>query len=136
MEIPHFVRDDVGCYNKAQQLKDDGYHVAASAAHSLDDTIAENARQFFLLEITEQAFKTACAVAINAARPALEAFCWKDILGNLALAILGLGLVYAADCLINKAVTGHFLFFRMDAANKVDALDSKIMDATLLAPVV
>ena len=120
--------------NKAQQLREEGHTTAADAANGLYTSIAENARKFFASEISEYKFKTLCAEAISEARPALDALGWKEILGNLALAILGLGLVYVAACLINKAVTGHFLFFRTDAAKKVDALEVKILDVALTAP--
>ncbi len=120
--------------NKADQLGADGHDVAADVALALYASIIENAKKFFALDISEHAFKKSCADAINIARPVLDAFGWKEILGNLALAILGLGVVYAAACLINKAVTGHFLFFRMDASQKIDRLEDKIMDVALAAP--
>ena len=117
--------------NKAPQLKEEGHDVAANAADVLSVHITEQSRKFFTLEISEQAFKSSCTDAINRARPALEAFGWKEILGNLVLAILGLGVFYAAAGLINYSTKGHFLFFRMDAAQKTDVLEEKISEMTL-----
>ena len=71
-----------------------------------------------------ETFKTACFAAIDRARPYLDPLDWNGVLGNLALAILGLGVVYAAAGLINRAVTGDFLFFR--PTDRTEALKNNI----------
>ena len=73
-------------------------------------------------------FQTDCFAAIDRARPYLDPLDWKGVLGNLALAILGLGVVYAAAGLINLAVTGDFLFFR--PKEKTNGLKEKINNIT------
>ena len=112
--------------NKADQLRAEGNVAAADVADVLHTRISSHAAEFFASRLNERAFKEDCGIAIKAARPELEQFGWKEILGNLALAILGLGVVYLAACFINKVTTGHFLFFRPDAAEKLDGLEQGI----------
>ncbi len=118
---------------KTRVLRKEGHTVAANAADDLHAKIRTYADPFFANTLSERLFRKQCADAINDARPALEQFGWKEILGNLALAILGLGVVYLVACVINKAVTGHFLFFRMDAAQKLDMLEDKLEQIAIRA---
>jgi len=100
----------------------------AAAANLLYETIEKLSEEFFALRTPESElkFKQKCAEAINKDRQILEQFGWKEILRNLAMAILGVGVIYAVACLINKAVTGNFLFFRNDLAKNVDRLEARI----------
>lgn len=113
---------------KANQLRLNKQEATAVIAERLRDTIKDQAAKLMIRAITKSAFDKNCADAIKTARPALEKFGWKEILGNLALAILGLGVVYLAACTINKAVTGHFFFFRTDAGQALNGLEEKIAE--------
>ena len=92
-----------------------------AALHTLESTYLEDDEEQTRLYDT---FKTECFAAIDRARPYLDPLDWKGVLGNLALAILGLGVVYAAAGLIKLAVTGDFLFFR--PTDQTDALKENI----------
>ena len=109
--------------NKAAQLQADGNHRAATAALELHRLMTEEIRKLNASEVSVPDFRASCTLAIEQSRPALEAFGWKEILGNLSLAVLGVGVVFLVACLINKAVTGNFLFFgTSDTTKKLDAL--------------
>lgn len=76
-------------------------------------------------------FQKRCTDAITSARPILEKHRgWKQILGNLALAVMGIGVLYLAAGLINKALTENFLFFKTDSANKIDQLEQSVKSIT------
>lgn len=109
---------------KADFLEQDGHKQAANCAHRLYETIHAHYDHWINKEITNQTFQTQCSQAIDTARPELEKHRgWKQLLGNLMLAIVGLGVFYVAAGLINKAVTGHFLFFKTDSQQKIDQLE-------------
>lgn len=112
---------------KAQELQNRGHSRAAECARNLYASISEQYKQLNNKEIDVQAFQTNCNAAITIARPELEKHRgWKQILGNLALAILGLGVFYVIGGCINKAVTGNFLFFKTDSAHQIDQLEQSI----------
>ncbi len=118
---------------KRQELLNNQHVLAADAAELLHFKIATNFEDFLQHKIDHETFNTNCSDAMIEARVELEQHRgWKGFLGNLALAIFGLGVFYAAAALVNKAVNGNFLFFRTDSANKVDQL-AKAIDA--MAPV-
>lgn len=120
--------------NRAAQLRQDSYFSEADAADLLYINITAKATEFFDSPgISEVVFKEYCEDHINTARSVLDRFGLNEILGNLALAILGLGVGYAALCLINRVVTGHFLFFRRDAAKEIDQLQDKISKVHVLS---
>ena len=101
-------------------------NVAALVAHYLHINIMFLLSEFKQGSINDANLKDLCIEAIDTARPELEEFGLKEILSNLALAILGLGVVYLAACLINKAVTGNFLFFRTDVGKALDVLEENV----------
>ena len=68
-------------------------------------------------------FKKTCDEAIREARPVLDPLGFKEILANLALAILGLGVFYVVAGLINRERHGNFLFFRPSVVAKQLGLD-------------
>jgi hypothetical protein len=70
-------------------------------------------------------FQNESLKVINDVRPELEKHRgYKQILGNITLGILGLGVVYGLACVINKAVTGNYLFFKTASANILNNLES------------
>lgn len=72
-------------------------------------------------------FVTRCLVSMNKVRSELETHRgWKQILGNLALALAGLLVGYALAVAVNKYTTGRYLFFRTDAAQKLDTLENTL----------
>lgn len=112
---------------KMQELKLRGYLIAGQYAERLHYEIKINFERFFAKKLDSTQFKENCYHAIQTARPELEQHRgWKQILGNLALAILGLGIFYVIAGCINKAITGNFLFFKSDSMNKIDQLEKSI----------
>ncbi|MDA1256136.1 MAG: hypothetical protein O2928_16855, partial [Proteobacteria bacterium] len=82
-------------------------------------------------QFNNRSFKT-----IEKNKPELEKHRgWKQVLGNLALAIIGLGVLYVAAGLVNKVFTGNFLFFnKTDSANKVEQLKESMEFRDALKP--
>jgi len=111
---------------KEKVLRKNGHTGAADCAQALYDAINKQ-----LIALNENNnilnFKQNCTQAIEIARPELEKHRgWKQVLGNLALAVVGVGVLYVIAGLINKAVTGNFLFFKTDSSNKIDQLEQLI----------
>lgn len=80
-------------------------------------------------------FKTTCNSLIDEARSVLDTSCGlKQILGNIALAIIGLGVFYLAAICYNKATTGRFLFFPPAAAHRIDAIETALHQPFLAPP--
>lgn len=112
---------------KEQDLRNRGHITAANIALNLHEKLEDKHNKFIEGKIDPQTFKNSCTDAVNTARPELEKHRgWKQVLGNLALAVVGLGVLYVVAGLINKAATGNFLFFKTDSANKLDKLDQTI----------
>lgn len=110
---------------KGEQLQNKGHMKAAQAANQLYDSISQSAIEFFDQKISQFEFSVLCTKAIEDARLELEKFReWPLIFVNIGLAIAGLGVGFIIAGLINKAVTGHFLFFRPDSAIQLDELEN------------
>lgn len=73
-------------------------------------------------EASYQDFSADCKSIVSDARQSKElqnhqqAEQWNQILGNIALAVVGLGVLYLVAAVINKCVTGNFLFFQPKAS--------------------
>lgn len=112
---------------KAAELRAAGHLKAAEKAEKLHEQLYKGSVQYFNNRINDEQFGTLCHQAIKKARPELETHRgWKQVFGNLALAIIGLGIGYVAAGLINLAVTGHFLFFNTDSANKLNEMEKVV----------
>lgn len=103
-------------------------HVSANALHTI---LKDKSEVFFKLKHQEAKaaypdFKNACLGAIHSARPILEEHRGlKAILGNLVLAIIGLGIMYLVAASIHYLQTNgkHFFFqFKTDSAKKLDQM--------------
>ena len=108
--------------------KETGAHHAASELYT---KLADAGALYFESAPTEQSyqqFKVTCDDGFQEARPELEKHRgWKQILGNLAFLILGLGVGYIVAVGINKVATGHFLFFsKTTSAEKLDLIEEAI----------
>lgn len=84
--------------------------------------------------------KINCGKYIEKVTPDLEVHRgWKQILGNLAACIAGLGVGYAIAGIINKLTTGHFFFFNqtksMKAVNGLQSSLNEFESANTLVPV-
>lgn len=113
--------------DKEKYLRNRGYLKAADCAAKLHESVHNYYQSFLNSELTGDDFKSKCLEAIKDARPELETHRgMKQVLGNLALAVVGLGVFYVIAGLINKAMTGKFLFFKTDSANKVDSLEESL----------
>ncbi|QEY52381.1 hypothetical protein [Legionella longbeachae] len=112
---------------KAAELRAAGYLKAAEKAEELHKQLYKGSVQYFNDRIDNEKFSILCHKAIKAARPELETHRgWKQVFGNLALAIVGVGIGYVAAGLINLAFTGHFLFFNTDSANKLNEMEKVV----------
>jgi hypothetical protein len=77
-------------------------------------------------------FEEQCDAHITKARVVLDQHRgWKQILGNIALAVLGLGVLYLIAGGINKAISGNFLFFQTDSAERINLVEKSINNAAL-----
>lgn len=74
-------------------------------------------------EETYQTFKQQSDELIQEARKTLDTVESKQILANLALAVVGLGVFYAVAIVANKALNGRFLFFPPESARKIDSTE-------------
>lgn len=74
-------------------------------------------------------FKNHCMQAINKAQKELPPD-YKKLLGNLALAVLGLVVFYLMAIIINKSLNGRFLFFKTET----DSLKEHVNSIKTLAP--
>jgi len=122
---------------KEEKLRKNHHPKAADAALLLYKTVYKEAYMFFNNhenndEKKFEEFKNKCSKAIETAHKELDKHRgWKQILGNLALAVIGLGVLYAGAVVVNKAVTGNYLFFnKTDSANKVDKLEAALRAVT------
>lgn len=113
--------------SKARALQKRGETQAAECAQELHSDVSDYYHDLITNKIDTETFAARCYAAIDFARPELETHRgWKQVLGNLALAVVGLGVLYVMAGLINKATTGNFLFFKTDSANKVDQLEQAV----------
>ena len=118
-------------FDKKNNLLTDGHETAGKKAGELYERLSQLYKQYVSADIDRPEFIRQSTIAIQMARPILEEHRgWKQLLGNLGLAIIGLGVIYIAAGLINMAVTGNFLFFKTDASAKLDALQN-ILDQTI-----
>ena len=113
---------------KADELRKNGHILAAETAQTLHDTIRTSSTNYFSGNLSGADFKQTCAQALNQAQPILEKHRgWKQILGNIALAIVGLGVGYLIAAVVNRFANGHFTFFHeTDSAKKLRALEGSV----------
>ena len=96
---------------------------AYKAANTLYTTLTELKDQYANGTMGYSDFKNQSLAAIKIARPELNQHRgWKEILGNIAYCILGLGIGYLAIC----AYKGSFFKFNTDSVNKLDELENNI----------
>ncbi len=114
-------------------LQDSPYKWAAVEAMELCLALKEEADNYFLHEKTQKTyytFKDSCLKKLYYAKPELEKHRgMKQILGNILLAIVGLGVGYLAACAVNRVITGNFLFFNeTSSANKINKLERSLFE--------
>lgn len=118
---------------KGEKLKDRGHHDEYKTAINLADFLQQKVDFLFSMPQEErqqhiEQFKHECNTEINKAMSILKHHRgWKQILGNLLLAIAGLGVGYIVAGIINKGRTGNFLFFNStDSSEKLEATNNTI----------
>ncbi len=115
---------------QAKSLQSRGHVIAANRAHTLSIDLQNSAKSYLndVSPTAYESFSASCSGHIQIAKPTLEEHRgWKCLLGNLALAILGAGVGYVIAGCINKAETGHFLFFnKTRSKEKLDALSQTL----------
>lgn len=127
-EVHHYFKTQLEeMKRKGEELRNNGHERAADRATELYTTLTVQHDALIDKKIGINTFKNSCHIAIKVARPELEKHRGvKQVLGNLALAIIGLGVFYLIAGLINKAGTGNFLFFKTDSAKKIDQLEQSV----------
>ncbi len=110
--------DDPCTYFLAAETTQELYNALKAA---LDTYCAHRTSSHYLI------FKETCRRAIEDARPILETHRgMKQILGNLLLLIAGVGIIYLIMGAVNQVMTGKFLFFSTDSANKLDSVQNSL----------
>lgn len=110
-----------------QPNENNRYLKAADCANNLIKEIKEAQAALVNTPNALQKFKNTCLQSIKQHGETLKQHRgWKQLLGNLTLAILGVGVLYAAAGLIHKAATGRFLFFKTDSHQKLERLSAAI----------
>lgn len=114
-------------YKNLQERKEEQ---AYEVAKTLYEGLLHEGQRYFDHPQTEQSyaqFKQHCTNLIEEAKEELETHRgFKQILGNIMLAILGAGVLYLIAAGIHLAATGKFLFFKTDSMNKIDAVEESI----------
>jgi hypothetical protein len=127
-----FYRALIIMAEEAQKLKlksrdNPEYIKAATTTKALVDALNKAATNYFNHKISTSDFVKRCNLAIKKAQPVLENIRgWKLILGNIALAIVGIGIGYLVAGIVNKALTGNFLFFRPGVTRKLKQLENAV----------
>ena len=116
---------------KSLNLSERGFTQDANVAKTLANEMTQ-VLNAFIDSPADVDIKARCTPIINNAKQSLNNHRgWGQMLTNLALAVAGLGVIYLAAGLINKAVTGNFLFFNQtDTFNKVTSLDNSFDNLT------
>jgi hypothetical protein len=97
-----------------------------SSLHNSLETAIKTYRQH-PNQTTFERFKRTCHTSIEESRPILEIHRGlKQLLANIALAILGCGIIYLIAGAIHKACTNRFLFFRTDSEKLLDNIQQTI----------
>lgn len=98
-----------------------------AAAKALKKSIKAELENYQQKEISLAAFKINCRAHINQARQDLEYDKgWGQLLGNLLLAVLGLGVGYLIAGSVHYAMTGRFVFFPPATACKLDTVEQSV----------
>ena len=119
---------------KAIVLSNRNHEAAASCASALVKNLSLVVKDFEDGLSTYEQFSDLSFNAIAAAAPELEQHRGVGvILGNIALAIVGLGVFYLAAVTLKKVYTGSFLFFHKTAtANLVEDIGKEILNPRLV----
>ena len=108
---------------KARELQDRNCTEAYNAVNTLVNRLSDLRDNFNDDKIDHKGLKLGLSSAIKEARPELEKHRgYKEILANIALCILGLGLGYLAVC----AYKGSFFKFNTDSADKLNELETSV----------
>lgn len=118
MELERLSQQDRPKYGKKAQVAKDLYDNLKKHTDTYFNN-AENVDNY-------NQFKTDSLKAIDRARPALANRSFTKILGNIVLAIVGLGVFYAAACLINRRRTGNFTFFNSSIEQSVNSVEKRV----------
>lgn len=122
--------------SKKSVMKDDKYDIASKCAGECYTKLKALSDDHFInKKIDFPKFRLDSLTQINQAKTVLEQHrgC-KQILGNIALAIAGLGIFYVLAGLVNLANTRKFLFFKTDSADKLDSIEKAIKNIQTTSP--
>ncbi|ASQ46149.1 hypothetical protein [Legionella clemsonensis] len=137
-KLQHFYQQLVQLEQKAKEFKAKenqslDYKRAAEATGALYDKL-HRAFNDFVKNPNEKAFELfsqQSLAAIQKHQPALERHRkeygqLKQIIGNIVLAIVGIGIFYGAALMINRAVNGRYFFFAPKTAQDVSKIEKMI----------
>lgn len=123
---------------KAVELKnksESAYNSAITLYSTIKQALSDDFEHpDYSIQDNNKIFKNKCEKAIEEARPILEKHRgWKQILGNIGLVIVGLGVGYVVAGSIHKIKTGKFLFFNTDSSSKLNKVEESIEKTQLTA---
>lgn len=96
----------------ANNLEKERFSKNAEKLRNLVNDLKRNIQQFEEKKITHECFVQNCSELIDGSKKLLSKHCdYSRVFNNIALAIVGLGAFYLVAGIINKALTGNFLFF-------------------------
>ena len=111
--------------DKRDKLRKDGHLNAAAVAKTLHDNLDKLSQTYFKSP-TEKAYETFKKQAKNEIKKAHTELDnhrgWKQILGNIGLAILGFGIIYLIAVLVNRSM----FFNKTDSSKKLDKLEQHV----------
>lgn len=116
---------------KAVDLRGNGHNVAANGVDVFINSVTAFTKAY-LIDKTDPgvaygSFKQNCADVIEEVKSIVVAYPeWERLLGNLALAVLGAGVLYLVSCTINKIETGNFFFFNNHSVGNFAELQETI----------
>jgi hypothetical protein len=113
--------------DKETELEKKGHFKAAYKAQILHNTLQEAVTK--LQDKWDfETFNTDCRTAITRAKPELEKHRgWKKVLVNLALLVVGLGVLNMLAVVFNKKLTKNFLFVvETDSSHKLEQLEQAV----------
>jgi len=119
---------------KAQDLRDRNFDSDANCADALYTNIKIFYAGYQAKLITAEAFRDKALAHVENVREKLETHRgWKQVIGNIILAVLGVGVIYFVAACVNLVVNNRFLFFNTDTGNKLEELGKDI--ERVVAPV-
>ena len=120
---------------EGRALIQQGHVKAGQAAINLHKVISSDYDKFINNQLDYEGFKVNSLKAIGEAKPKLlPELGWEQLLANLILSVLLLGVFYLLAISANKITSGNFLFFQKKSLVQTDPLEKSIIDELKTKP--